>query len=38
MYKFKKADVLKWVEKEREKLVEVDAYVDKYLQKHALKG
>ena len=38
MYKFKKADVLKWMEKGKERLVDVDAYVDKYLQKHTLKG
>jgi excisionase family DNA binding protein len=39
LYKFKKGDVLKWLEKEKEnKLVDVDEYVNKYLQKHALKG
>jgi excisionase family DNA binding protein len=38
MYKFKKADVLKWMEKDKKNLIDVDAYVDKYLQKHTLKG
>jgi excisionase family DNA binding protein len=38
MYKFKKADVLKWVEKDKKSLIDVDAYVDKYLQKHTMKG
>jgi excisionase family DNA binding protein len=38
MYKFKKVDVLKWMEKDRKSLIDVDAYVDKYLQKHTLKG
>ena len=37
MYKFKKVDVLKWMEKDRKNLIDVDAYVDKYLQKHTLK-
>ena len=39
LYKFKKRDVLKWLEKEKEnKLVDVDAYVSKYLQNNILKG
>ena len=39
LYKFKKTDVLKWLEKEKEnKLVNVDEYVNKYLQKNILKG
>ena len=39
LYKFKKADVLKWLEKDKgNKLIDVDEYVNKYLQKHTLKG
>lgn len=39
LYKFKKTDVLKWLKKEKEnKLVDVDEYVNKYLQKNILKG
>ena len=39
LYKFKKTDVLKWLEKEKvNKLVDVDEYVNKYLQKNILKG
>ena len=39
LYKFKKIDVLKWLEKDKEsKVVDVDAYVSKYLQNHILKG
>jgi hypothetical protein len=38
MYKFKKVDVLKRPEKDRNKLCDVDAYVSKYLQEHSLKG
>jgi excisionase family DNA binding protein len=41
-YKFKKEDVLKWMNGEREartfQEVNVDEYVDNYLQKHILKG
>ena len=39
LYKFKKNDVLNWLEKDKEsKVVDVDAYVNKYLQKNILKG
>ena len=39
LYKFKKTDVLKWLEKDKEsKVVDVDAYVSKYLQNNILKG
>ena len=39
LYKFKKTDVLKWLEKEKEdKLLNVDEYVNKYLQTNILKG
>ncbi len=39
LYKFKKDDVLKWLEKEKpNKIVDIDAYVNKYLQKNILKG
>ena len=39
LYKFKKTDVLKWLEKEKQnKVVDVDAYVSKYLQNNILKG
>ena len=39
LYKFKKADVLKWMEKDKgQKIVDVDEYVNKYLQTHVLKG
>jgi excisionase family DNA binding protein len=39
LYKFKKTDVLKWLEKEKQnKVVDVDAYVSKYLQSNILKG
>ena len=39
LYKFKKTDVLKWLEKGREnKLVDLEEYVNKYLQKNILKG
>ena len=39
LYKFRKRDVLKWLEKDKEnKLVDVDAYVSKYLQNNILKG
>ena len=39
LYKFKKADVLKWLEKEKHnKAINVDAYVSKYLQNNILKG
>ena len=39
LYKFKKTDVLKWLERRKEnKLVDVDAYVSTYLQNNILKG
>ena len=39
LYKFKKADVLKWLDKDKDnKLIDVDEYVNKYLQKNILKG
>ena len=39
LYKFKKADVLKWMESDKDrKVVNVDDYVNKYLQKNVLKG
>jgi len=39
LYKFKKADVLKWLEKDKDRnIVDVDEYVNRYLQKHVLKG
>ncbi|MBA2248580.1 MAG: helix-turn-helix domain-containing protein [Chitinophagaceae bacterium] len=39
LYKFKKTDVLKWLEKEKNnKPVDVEAYVNSYLQKNILKG
>lgn len=39
LYKFKKADVLKWLDKSKDnKLIDVDEYVNKYMQKHTLKG
>ncbi len=39
LYKFKKTDVLKWLEKEKQnKVIDVDAYVSKYLQNNILKG
>ena len=39
LYKFKKADVLKWLEKDKgHKLIDVDDYVNKYLQKNILKS
>ena len=39
LYKFKKADVLKWLYKDKgNKLIDGDEYVNKYLQKHILKG
>ena len=39
LYKFKKADVLKWLEKDKgNKLIDVDGYVNKYLQKNILKS
>ncbi|MBE7172218.1 MAG: helix-turn-helix domain-containing protein [Williamsia sp.] len=39
LYKFKKADVLKWLEKDKgNKFIDVDEYVSKYLQKNILKG
>ena len=38
-YKFKKEDVLEWIEKNRNnQKVDVDDYVEKYLQKNILKG
>ncbi len=39
LYKFKKADVLKWLEKDKNNEVfDADEYVNKYLQKNILKG
>ena len=39
LYKFKKVDVLKWLEKDKNKEVfDVDEYVNRYLQKSILKG
>lgn len=39
LYKFKKADVLKWLEKDKNnKILDAEEYVDKYLQKNILKG
>jgi hypothetical protein len=39
LYKFKKSDILKWVEKhEGNASFSVDDYVDRYLQKNQLKG
>ena len=39
LYKFKKADVLKWLEKDKNKeIFDADEYVNKYLQKNILKG
>ena len=39
MFKFKKADVLKWLEKEkRNKVVDVDDYINEYLQKIIVRG
>jgi excisionase family DNA binding protein len=38
-YKFKKEDILKWIENGRNKVViSVDDYVNSYLQKHTLRG
>ncbi len=38
-YRFKKADILKWMEEQREgPELSVEDYVDKYMQKHVLKG
>jgi excisionase family DNA binding protein len=38
-YRFKKADILKWMEEQREgSELSVEDYVDKYMQKHVLKG
>ena len=39
LYKFKKTDVLKWLENEKQnKVVDIDGYVNKYLQNNILKG
>ena len=39
LYKFKKADVLKWLEKDKNnKTLDMDEYINKYLQKNILKG
>lgn len=39
LYKFMKADVLMWLEKDKgNKLIDVDEYVNKYLQKNILKS
>ena len=38
-YKFKREDILKWIEKGRDKVViNVDDYVNSYLQKRILRG
>jgi len=38
-YKFKKEDILKWIENGRDKVViNVDDYVNSYLQRHTLRG
>ena len=38
-YKFKKEDILKWMEKGQNKVaINVDDYVNSYLQKHILRG
>lgn len=38
LYKFTKPDVLKWVDAQKDSLeTKIDAYVNKYLQKHSLK-
>lgn len=38
-YKFKKEDVLKWLESGQDKhLIDVDNYVNSYLQKNTLRG
>jgi excisionase family DNA binding protein len=38
-YKFKKEDILKWMENSRDKkVINVDDYVNTYLQKHKLRG
>ena len=39
LYKFKKADVLMWLEQDKNKQIyDADEYVNKYLQKNILKG
>jgi excisionase family DNA binding protein len=39
LYKFRKQDVLEWMNTNHsETRIDVDDYVDKYLQKHRLKG
>lgn len=39
LYKFKKSEILKWVEKQQGgESFSVDDYVDRYLQKNQLKG
>ena len=42
LYKFKKHEILKWLNGEKEppihKEINVDEYVDSYLQKHSLNG
>ncbi|MEO5782803.1 MAG: helix-turn-helix domain-containing protein [Ginsengibacter sp.] len=38
-YKFKKEDILKWMEKGKDKnVIDVDSYVNNYLQRHILRG
>lgn len=38
-YKFKKEDILDWVENGKNKnMIDVDEYVNNYLQKHTLRG
>jgi excisionase family DNA binding protein len=38
-YKFKREDILKWIEKGRDKeVINVDDYVNSYLQRNTLRG
>jgi excisionase family DNA binding protein len=37
-YKFKREDLLNWMNQPKELKVNIDEYVDRYLQKHILKG
>ena len=38
LYKFKKEDILRWLKTKQEKKIDVEAYVNNYLQKHLMKG
>ena len=39
MYKFRKPDVLKWLDTQKDsKETNIDEYISRYLQKHTLKG